>query len=54
MTFYDYDELQDMVASIAAEGDKAIWLDIETEKNALKRIAKRKLFFQALEKMRIK
>lgn len=54
MKFYNYDELQNMMANIVAEGSDEVWKSIEEEKDAIKRFRQRQLYFQALEKMRTK
>lgn len=55
MKFYNYDELQNMMANIAAEGADEVWKTLEEEeKNAIERFRKRDLYFKALERMKTK
>lgn len=54
MKFYNYDEIQNMMANILAEGKEEVWQTLEEEKNAIKRFRTRKIYFQALEKLNIR
>jgi hypothetical protein len=49
--FHNIDKLENMIINILSEGEKEVWQSIEEEPNAFKRIAQRKLYFQALQKI---
>ncbi|MCK9542083.1 MAG: hypothetical protein M0R03_08645 [Novosphingobium sp.] len=52
MKFLKLDSLQNMMTNILEEGQNTTWLYLEEEKTALKRIEKRKLYYQALQKIK--
>lgn len=49
--FHNLSELENMMSNISAEGKENVWQYIEKEKDALKRCAKRKLYWTALTKL---
>ena len=52
MKYHKLNNLENMMSNLIAEGQQAVWLYIEEETNAFKRCEKRKLYWQALNKIR--
>jgi len=49
--FHHLSDLENMMSNIVVEGKDNMWQYLESESNAIKRIAKRNLYFEALEKL---
>ena len=52
MKYHKLNTFENMLTNIIAEGKYATWQEIELEPDAFKRVAKRKLYKQAVEKMK--
>jgi len=50
--FHNISELENMMINIQNEGEKEVLLNIEEEKNAIKRFKERNLFYEALKKLK--
>ena len=52
--FHHISQLENMIINILSEGTSTIWQLIEKEKDPLKRCKQRKLYFEAMKKIRKK
>ena len=52
MKYMEINSIQNMMVNIITEGQHAVWQYIDQEKNALVRCEKRKLYWEALKKIK--
>ena len=52
--FHHISKLENMIINILSEGSSAIWQLIEEEKDPFKRYEQRKLYFEAIKKIKNK